>query len=164
MANSNIITELKDKIVKLLFEDDVIVKAIDPNYEYDTPDELVNNSIFRYGKNPKTITETCTFITVKVQIPTISDNNTAFVYPLVEIDIISHFEHMKITNIPKVTDTRIDYISKLIDKKLNGVNIAGVGQLYLKSNQEGATENDDYVKRHMLFKTIDLNNSVCNQD
>lgn len=163
MANSNIVTEIKDNIVLELINDDNIVNGLDLSYEYETVDELINKSIFRYNKNPLTITESITFITVQVNIPNVSKEN-AFSYPTVVIEIFSHHSHMKITNIPKVTDVRNDYLSKLIDKKLNGKNLGGICELSLITNIEGESENPDFVRRTLIFKGMDLNNSVCNQE
>ena len=77
-----------------------------------------------------------------------------------EIWIISHVNHMKVDNIPKVTDNRNDYLSKLIDRKLNGKPDYGIGKLRLIVNIEGSYQ-QDYVYRKMIFEGLDLNNSLC---
>ena len=90
------------------------------------------------------------------------ESNDIFVKPTIEIWIISHFEHMRVKNIPKVKTNRNDYLSMLIDNELNGKNY-GFGGLKLGLNIEG-TFQMDYSYRKMTFTTIDLNNSLCNED
>ena len=81
---------------------------------------------------------------------------------------------MRVTNIPKVSENRNDYISKLLDVKLNGRNTIGVskndknnlhlyGKLKLTSNIEG-TFSKDFLYRRMIFETKDLNDSLCEDD
>ena len=69
---------------------------------------------------------------------------------------------MSVKNIPKVKTNRNDYLSMLIDNELNGKNY-GFGGLKLGLNIEG-TFQMDYSYRKMTFTTIDLNNSLCNED
>ena len=81
---------------------------------------------------------------------------------------------MRVTNIPKVSENRNDYISKLLDVKFNGRNTIGVskndknnrhlyGKLKLTSNTEGAFSKD-FLYRRMVFETKDLNDSLCEDD
>ena len=86
-----------------------------------------------------------------------------FVKPTVEIWIISHERHMIVNNIPKVTDNRNDYLSKLIDKKLNGKSGFGIGKMKLSSNVEGSYQ-QNYLYRKMVFECTDLNNSLCSDE
>ena len=67
---------------------------------------------------------------------------------------------MSVDNIPKVTDNRNDYLSKLIDQKLNGQSGFGIGKLKLTSNIEGSYQ-QNYVYRKMIFECLDLNDSKC---
>lgn len=161
MANSNIIKVIKNKIVRGLIQDELIVKVINSDIPFAKSENLINKHIFDYHQNPFTLNETTTFLTIQVQIPKpyVSSNNS-FVSPEVEIWIISHHSRMVINDIPKITENRNDYLSELIDKKFNGRNDFGFGKLELTCNEEGGFQKD-YLYRRMLFKTTDLNNSLC---
>lgn len=159
MANGLIISNIKNKIIKNLISDEDFVKAIEP-FDIKNTEDLIDKYIFTYNQNPYTIKHSGTFITIQVHLPDEYEiRNTVFVKPTVEIWIISHFQHLKVTNIPKVRDNRNDYISYLLDEKLNGADY-GIGTLKLKSNIEGSYQ-EDYLFRKMTFVTKDLNNSLC---
>ena len=70
---------------------------------------------------------------------------------------------MVVDNIPKITENRNDYLSELIDAKLNGRSDFGIGELQLVSNVEGSYQ-PDYVYRKMVFTTKDVNDSLCDKD
>ena len=160
MANSSIIGKAKNKIIKEFIKDKEIVAAINSS-EVTSPEKLKGTHIFDYHQNPHTINTVETFITVQVHIPQpFSFEDTTFVKPTVEIWIISHEKHMIVDNIPKVTENRNDYLSRLIDNKLNGKSGFGIGKLNLTSNNEGAYQ-QDYVFRKMVFECLDLNASLC---
>lgn len=163
MANSLSISSLKNKVIKDLINNNDIVTAIDSS-DITIPENLFNTHIFDYHINPYTINKAITFLTVQVHLPEAFhyDSNDIFVKPKVEIWIISHIEHMRVHNIPKVKNNRNDYLSMLIDKELNGKDY-GYGGLKLGMNIEG-TFQMDYAFRQMTFTTIDLNNSLCYED
>ena len=160
MANSSIIGIAKNRIIKEFIKDKEIVAAIN-SHQVTSSEKLVNTHIFNYHQNPYTINTVETFITIQVHIPqSYSFNDGTFVKPTIEIWIISHEKHMVVDNIPKVTDNRNDYLSKLIDKKLNGNSGFGIGKLKLISNVEGSYQ-QDYVYRKLVFECLDLNDSMC---
>lgn len=162
MANSAIIGKAKNKIVREFIKDIDIVQAIgDENVTtLDNAEKLINTKIFNYNQNPNTINTVGTFITIQVHIQNALTSNRTFVSPVVEIYIISHERHMVVDNVKKITDNRNDYLSKLIDMKLNGKTDIGLGELKLTSNVEGSFQRD-YLYRRMLFEGVDLNNSLC---
>lgn len=158
MANSTVISELKEKIVMAIAKDDNLFYAIDaPDCE--NGGDLIDTYIFRYNKNPDTITKTITFITVMVHTKT-NVRNDDFVIPTLEIWIYSHDGHMEMDK--KITkDNRNDYISKLLDSKFNGSSeYGGVGKLKLISNTEG-TFSSKFLFRRLIFEAIDINDSFC---
>lgn len=160
MANSSIIGKAKNKIIKEFIKDKEIVAAINST-DVTSPEKLKGTHIFDYHQNPHTINTVETFITVQVHIPQpFSFEDKTFVKPTVEIWIISHEKHMIVDNVPKVTENRNDYLSRLIDNKLNGKSGFGIGKLNLISNNEGAYQ-QDYVFRKMVFECLDLNASLC---
>lgn len=160
MANSSIIGKAKNKIIKEFIKDKEIVAAINSS-DVTSPEKLKGTHIFDYHQNPHTINTVQTFVTVQVHIPQpFSFEDSTFVKPTVEIWIISHEQHMVVNNVPKVTENRNDYLSRLIDNKLNGKSGFGIGKLNLTSNNEGAYQ-QDYVYRKLVFECLDLNASLC---
>lgn len=168
MANSSIIGKAKNTIIKELIKDDAIVQAIGAE-EIDEPEKLVDTHIFNYHQNPNTINTVATFITVQVHIPQSYMSSAkyvstrTYVNPTIQIYILSHEKHMVVDNVPKVTENRNDYLSRLIDNKFNGYKGLGFGELSLVYNTEGSYQKD-YVFRDIVFEATDLNNSLCSTE
>lgn len=164
MANGIIIGDTKNKIIKEFIKDEDIVLAIgDENItSTSNAEKLIGTHIFNYNQNPNTINTVATFITVQVQIPKAYTLNYAYVEPAIEIWIFSHEKHMVVDNVPKINRNRNDYLSELIDKKLNGRTDFGLGELILESNVETSLQKD-YLCRQMIFRCKDLNKSLCNR-
>ncbi len=159
MANSSIIGKAKNEIVKSFINDDAIVAAIDPIGEYDK-DDLVNSYIFNFHQNPDTINDAKTFLTIQVHIPEIYSTSNILVNTNIVVWIVSHETHMKVNNVPKIKENRNDYLSRLIDEKLNGSTLFGLGKLKLISNVEGAYQKN-YLYRQLVFQVVDINDSLC---
>lgn len=162
MANSSIITQAKNKIIKEFIKDNNIIQTINSS-TVTSPEKLVGTHIFNYHQNPNTINTVGTFITIQVHIPEPFFRNDVYIKPTIEIWIISHESHMVVDNIPKVTDNRNDYLSRLIDKKLNGRSNFCIGKLSLISNIEGAYQ-QNYLYRKMVFEGTDINNTFCEEE
>ena len=163
MANSSIIGKAKNKIIKEFIKDKDIVDAIDSS-TVTSAEKLIGTHIFDFHQNPNTINTVETFITIQVHIPQSFNNiNLTYVKPTIEIWIFSHEKHMVVDNVPKVTLNRNDYLSELIDNKLNGMTGLGLGNLKLTSNIEGSYQ-IDYVYRKMIFESTDVNNSFCYEE
>lgn len=163
MANSSIISKTKNKIIREFIKDKNIVEAINSSsISKDTPEKLIYSHIFDYHQNPNTLNSVGTFITVEVSIPD-SWGDRTFIKPIIEICIYSHEQHMRVENIPKVKKNRNDYLSELIDNKLNGSSGYGIGKIELRSNTGGAYQMD-YLYRKMVFEGTDLNNSLCKDE
>ena len=168
MANSSIIRKAKNKIVKEFIKDPDIIAAIHSStVKSNEPEKLINTHIFNYNQNPHTLNIVGTFITIQVHIPQsyYNDHNISStrVKPTIEIWIISHEQHMNVDNVPKVTQNRNDYLSELIDKKINGKSGFGIGETMLLSNIEGSFQ-QDYLFRKMIFQCTDLNWSLCDEE
>lgn len=169
MANSSIIREAKNKIVKEFIKDPDIIAAINSSeIKSNEPEKLINKHIFDYNQNPHTLNIVGTFITIQVHIPQsfYSDYRgglTVHVKPTIEIWIVSHEKHMVVDNVPKVTQNRNDYLSELIDRKINGKRGFGIGETKLLSNIEGSFQ-QDYLFRKMIFECLDLNTSMCEDE
>ena len=168
MANSSIVRKAKNRIVKEFIKDKEIIAAINSSeVKPNEPEKLIGKHIFNYNQNPHTLNIVGTFITIQVHIPqsyyTDYNASTTRVKPTIEIWIISHERHMSVDNIPKVTQNRNDYLSELIDNKINGKSGFGIGETMLISNIEGAFQ-QDYLYRKMIFQCVDLNWSLCEDD
>lgn len=162
MANSQIIGKAKNKIIREFIKDPVILAAIGSEKAI-KPEQYLNTHIFNYNQNPYTLNTVETFITIQIHIPQSLSINKTFVAPTVEIWIISHEKHMVVDNVPKITDNRNDYLSELIDAKLNGRSDFGIDTLVLKSNIEGSFQ-QDYLFRKLVFECKDLNQSMCKDE
>ena len=158
MANSSIVSELKEKVIFAIVNDDALSYSFGASKITDSL-ELINTHIFRYNKNPNTIEEAITFMTVMVHTKA-RDRHGTFVTPTLEIWVYSHNDHMKMDS-KITTDCRNDYISRLLDDKFNGsTEYGGIGKLSLVSNTEG-TYNDKFLYRRLIFETVDVSDSFC---
>lgn len=163
MANSSIIGKAKNKIIREFIKDIDIRQAID-SHTVTSADKLIGTHIFDYHQNPNTINDVMTFITIQVHIPqSLYKTSDIFISPTVEIWIISHERHMVVDNIPKITENRNDYLSRLIDNKLNGRSDFGISDMKLVSNVEGSYQ-QNYLFRKMVFEGTDINDSLCKDE
>ena len=159
MANGTSISEFKEKVAKAIAKDETLFYSFDAK-DCENGGDLIGTHIFKYNKNPETITETITFMTIMVHTKA-KDKTGTFVIPTLELWIYSHNDHMDMD--PKITkDNRNDYISMLLDDKFNGsTEYGGIGKLKLTSNTEG-TFSQKFLYRRMIFETIDISDSFCN--
>lgn len=173
MANSAIINDLKQAVIREIVNDENFYYAIDsPKISsVEDRDKLTEYNIFSYNQNPEIITDALTFLTLQVHIPKTYDRNNTWVVPRLEIWIYSHTEHMKVDNVPKITANRNDYIAILLDKKFNGretlggnkndkYNLHMFGRMNLVHNVEGAFSKT-FLYRQLIFELKDLNRSMC---
>ncbi len=165
MANSSFINKAKNLIVKEFINDPNIIAAIDSStIDPEEPEEYVGTHIYDFMQNPSTLHDVETFINVLINVPEpysyFKASSKILCTPQVDIWIISHVRHMKVTNVPKVTANRNDYLSILIDEKLNGRTDFGIGKLAMLINEEGTLQTD-YVYRRIVFEGMDVNDSFC---
>lgn len=163
MANSTIVLTLKNKIINALCEDPDVDSLIDSQKYHGK--NLRGKHIFNFNKNPETIKETITFITV-MDGTQARDRNSTFVTSRVVINIYTHNGHMELP-LEYLNDdeyfNRNDYLSFLIDEKFNGsTGYGGFGKLKLVSNDE-YTPTKDFNGRVLKFETVDINNSLCDR-
>lgn len=168
MANSSIIRKAKNRIVKEFIKDKDIIDAINSSeIKSNEPEKLIGKHIFNYNQNPHTLNIVGTFITIQVHIPQsyYQDYRSSItrVKPTIEIWIVSHEKHMIVDNVLKVTQNRNDYLSELIDNKINGKSGFGIGETRLISNVEGSFQ-QDYLFRKMVFECLDFNWSLCEDE
>lgn len=158
MANGTSISEIKRRVIDAITHDDTIFYAFDAK-ECENGGDLKDTHIFNNNKIPETITNVSTYMTVMVQTRS-SGRNKTFVIPTLEFYIYVHHEHMKMDY--KITkDNRCDYIAGLLENMFNGSSeYGGIGELKCTLSKEGAY-NSDFMCRHLIFETIDLNSSMC---
>ena len=161
MANSTIVMKMKKKVIDAICQDGDIGSLIDsPKYN---GKDLENTHIFTYNKNPNTITENITFITLSVDIRS-RDRNGTFVTPTLTIYIYSHYDHMDMKFGNKLLDyNRNDYLASLIDEKFSGsTEYGGIGKLQLINNIEYVAT-DKFLARKLIFETVEINDSFCDR-
>ncbi len=159
MANSTIISDFKERVMDAVTHDDILFYAFDAK-KCENGGDLENTHIFNYNRIPETVKDVSTYMTVMVHTKQ-KDRHGTFVTPTLEVWIYCHFEHMKMER--EITkDNRCDYISMLIDEMFNGsTQYGGIGKLKLTLNSEGVY-NQKFLYRHLIFETVDLNDSLCN--
>ncbi len=159
MANSTSISDFKKNVVDAITHDDTIFYAFGAN-ECENGGDLIGTHVLTYNKVPDTVKEVSTYMTIMVHTKA-RDRNGTFITPTLEFYIYSHYEHMKMDR--KITkDNRCDYLSMLIEDMFNGsTNYGGAGELKTILNTEGAY-NKDFLYRHLIFETIDINKPMCN--
>ena len=166
MANSDIVTSLKEDVIRTICGKDAFFYAISPDKKIENAGDLVNGYIFRFNKNPETIQSAITFLTVTVDIHP-RDRNLTFVKPTLTIWVYSHHNHMDFSKEEskllgskrRIVESRNDYIAKMIDDTFNGMP-QGLGKLKLYSNTEG-NAGSLFLYRRLIFETVDFNDSLC---
>lgn len=178
MANSEFITQFKQKVKNEIINDPLMVHAFgSPNYDPEDLDfsgeDVGDNHIFTWNRNPDVVTESITFMTILVNTA-VKRYDNKWMIPKLEIWLYTHDEHMKLDpkDFPGIAANRNDYLSQLIDLKFNGRNILGgetdkdkirlVDDLLLTTNTEGVTIGN-FAYRHMIFETKDMNSSMCSR-
>lgn len=158
MANSISISDFKRNVMDAITHDDTIFYAFDAD-ECENGGDLVGTHILTYNKIPETIDKVATYMTIMVHTKS-RDRNGTFITPSLEFWIYCNVNHMKMDR--KITkDNRCDYLSMLLDKMFNNsTEYGGIGQLKLVLNEEGAF-NKEFLYRHLIFTTIDINSSMC---
>lgn len=171
MANAEIITDIKTKVISEIVHDNALFNAINsPDVKnFEEAYRLIGTHLFRYHMNPEVMDKAITFITVQVHLPDMSDDGV-WSQARLEVWIISHVSCMEVNNIPKIVDSRTDYISRLLTEKFNNRDYLGLENdpgkislykpLVLRSNVEGAYTRD-YLFRRMIFDTSELNGNYC---
>lgn len=155
MANSQEIVRYKQQLTSLIINNAAVVKLINEP-EITNPEDLIYHNIYDFVRIPETIDEEKTYICIKVDVPQVYRSSFLFKQLIISIYIISHQKQM----ITEYGGTRIDLISALLDKMLNGRKDIGKKKLELISNIEDSV-GSKHRCRIMKFKAEDINNSKC---
>lgn len=155
MSNLYFSGEYKDKVIKLLINNDIIVQLIDPHsdnpdVDLDLPDILLGGewiingkkiveqgNIFNHNFVPLLTDETKTFIFVETDIQTIEENT--FTQFGLYVYIFTHKDLIRLTNQSTPTKNtmkkagyagnRIDCLCDAVDRVLNGKEDFGIGNV-----------------------------------
>ncbi len=158
LANSTSISQFKKRVMNAVTHDDALFYAFDAK-ECENGGDLENTRIFTYNKIPETVIQVNTYMTIMVHTKA-RDRKCTYITPSLEIWIYCHNDHMKMDR--RITkDNRCDYISMLLDEMFNGsTEYGGIGELKLTLNTEGVYSKE-FMFRHLIFETSDINNSMC---
>lgn len=151
--NSYEIGEYKQKVLRRLIEDTELVALVDPNGLAEYPDDLIYTNLFPYGRMPETEQEAQVYITVVVNVPSISQSNDLIRYVDFKIRVYAHAELMHVKG---HGSDRIDLIAAHIDEMLNESYDFGIGYLHLTSNTEHTLDSKHHF-RELIFRTDALN-------
>ena len=170
MANSRIISELKQRVLNDLIHDHDLITLIDcpdqlkpnwsPIYLLNTPETKQKGftpHIYTEQQNPNVTDQPITFIIVEISIPKAENITFTWVKPILSITIISHRDHLYLEDTSENMINRNDALSILIDEKFN--SDGSYNDLHLVSN-EPALYGTDFLSRTLSFEGIDLNNSL----
>lgn len=156
MPNSSAIPQWKSKAISMMLAQDNIMELFEKSEE--DLENIVYTNIFPYGYIPKTQTDVELYITVEVSVPKMLFRQV-WEHPHMTIKLICHQDKMRL-NKAGISATRLDYLSTLIDKLLNGTDGWGYGLLSLVSNTE-YNLSPVYKVREMIFQGQDLSNDMC---
>lgn len=150
--NSLEITEFKMSVIRHLLADEQVVELLDPNHEFEYPDDLIYERIFPFGRIPDTEQEVKTYITVMIDVPNIAKNDITR-----DVNItIRALTYESLMRVKGSNGTRIDLLSERIDKLLNESYDFGIGYITMVHNKEFVLDSKHFY-RELKFKTLDLN-------
>lgn len=118
--------------------------------------------IYDYARVPDAIDKNITFITVELNVANPIFRSNLWMNTSLIINIVSHQDHMRIGDEVPTSANRNDYLSMLIDKKINGIT-KDYGTFKLISNRAG-NENKPFLNRTMVFESQELSKDICDTD
>lgn len=147
MAYLREIQEYKNTIIKKLISLPNIVSAIDST-KIDTPDELIWRNIFPTYKNPNTLVEKMTFITLEMYP---SESGKTCNEIIIEISIFTDADIQRTEN----GYVRTDYIRSEISEAFDENTLEGVGYFEFK-NAKPMYVTDAYYGTKMFYSITSL--------
>lgn len=156
LPSSSAIPEWKDKAISMVLEQDEIMELFEKSEE--ELENIVYTNIFPFGYIPNTQSEVELYLTFEVSVPKMLFRQV-WEHPHMTIKLICHQNKMRL-NKAGISATRLDYLSTLLDRLLNGSDGWGYGKLSLVSNTE-YNLSPVYKVREMIFQGQDLNEDIC---
>lgn len=149
----SVMTQFKRDVIKRIYECPDIIEMLDnENVDPDCPDTAENVCIFPYIKIPGTQEQVGTFIGVKADCSSISDNEL-YKNVLLTVVVICSVEKIFVKGQKGI---RTDIIAGDISELLNWNDTFGFG-MKLVSETEGVYENPSYYAKTLKFKAIRSN-------
>ena len=183
MSNLYFVGEYKEKIMKLLADNNIVVKLINPdlsNADLDLIDVLMGGEwiingekveeqghIFDHNFVDETVNQVKTFIFVETDIDTISDN--IFTEFGLYVFIFSHKKLIRLSpsSIPTKNEmkkagycgNRIDCLCDAVDRMLNGNNTFGIGEVipHPRGHMGIYQPSTDYYGKVLKYKVRNYN-------
>ena len=165
MANSSLVMQAKINILIALQNDERIVEALDL-HDDENAEDLMGVRLFPYWFVPQTQETVKTYICVEAGIDALEKsrastvNEKVYDIATIKVYVISHQNDLYM-NKAGVSAIRTDYLSCLIDEKLNGSTDFGLGTLQRISNDPFSLKDNIYRCREIEFRAYDFNDDMC---
>jgi hypothetical protein len=159
MAYSKEIGICKANILSILENDYELIRLIDETCVNTTTKTVLNIGSLRYKKifpyyfNPENITETISFIIMKIDTPRIKDKLIKDM--VITITCVTNQELMRV---PYGMGTRTDLMGACVDRLFNGKDDLGFGYIDLVSSYEGSLDSAHRF-RELKFKVEEFNDT-----
>lgn len=155
-TSSDNIREFKKTTIAKLVESDELITAMG-NKDVEENDEAIYKYIFPYFYIPYTIESAKSYICMKVNMTGASSKNDLFGHFSVIVWVISHQDIMRMDGVDG--STRVDYMSSIVEKLLNGSDAFGTQKLQLVTNTEDSLDMKHRC-RVLTFKTMDISSPL----
>lgn len=151
--NSREIGEMKYRLLLKMIENEAFVALMDPNKNAEYPEDLIYTSLFPYGRIPDTEQNAGVYVTVMMDVPSISKKNDLVRDINLRMRVYCHETLMRV---PGKNATRIDLVAAEIDEMINESYDFGIGYVTLVKNTEH-TLDSKHQFRELIFRTDALN-------
>lgn len=165
MANSSLVIQAKNDILIALQNDERIVEALDL-HDDESAEDLIGVRLFPHWFVSETQEAVKTYICVEAGIDALeisrasTVNEKVYDIATIKVYVISHQNDLYM-NKAGVSAIRTDYLSCLIDEKLNGSTDFGLGTLQRISNNPFSLKDNIYRYREIVFRAYDFNDDMC---
>ena len=156
MANLQEITIYKERLAKTLCLSADVTSLLRIDGDDDmTAKDFMYNRVFPYAHVPEASEVGRSFICFEIDVPSVKSD----VIKTVEIKVYI-MAHQNIMRLPDNGGLRIDVLSSVVDKILNGSDRYGVGTVELMSFRS-FNPITGYYGRELKYRVQDLNRSLC---
>lgn len=156
MANLEEVTLYKNKLaMSFCLSDDVTALLRLDGDEDMAAQDFMYSRVFPYAHVPDVADTGRCFICFEIDVPSVKSN----VIKTVEIRVYI-IAHQNIIRLPEGKGLRIDVLSSVVDKMLNGSSEYGVGTVELMS-WRSFNPITGYYGRELKYRVPDFNRSLC---